>query len=214
MTEALLRIYRILSSEFGEQHWWPGDTQDEIIIGAVLTQNTNWANAEKAIANLKKHNLLSLNALAVSVPEKIAPLIKSAGYYNQKAKRLINLSQVLTASSLPAELAEFRSFLLKINGIGPETADSILLYAYGYPIFVVDAYTKRLFQRLGLIPQNSDYDFIQQMFQKNLPTDAKLFNEYHALIVHQGKTFCRKTPLCTSCPLRKLCKFSKTAEIS
>lgn len=206
----LMAVYRILVRAYGPQHWWPADTPFEVMVGAVLTQNTAWSNVEKAIANLKRERLLSspshMNAVANKV---LASLIRPSGYYNIKTKRLRNLLSYINtryAGSLKkmfsADPAVLRQQLLEINGIGPETADSIMLYAGGKPFFVVDAYTKRIFSRQGLIKGNTDYHTVQGFFMDNLPHNAMFFNEYHALIVRIGKEYCKKTrPLCSGCPL-------------
>jgi len=182
-----------------------------VIVGAILTQNTSWTNVEKAILNLKKANLLSPAGLRKKRRIKFATLLKPSGYYNLKAKRLKNFINFLYSnhggsirklSRLPT--SEMRRQLLEINGIGPETRDSILLYAFGRPVFVVDAYTKRIFSRHALIKESSDYDTVQRFFMNNLPEDEMLYNEYHALIVRLGKELCRKKPNCRTCPLNWL----------
>ncbi|MFO7761730.1 MAG: endonuclease III domain-containing protein [Thermodesulfobacteriota bacterium] len=205
-------IYNTLYKYFGPQHWWPGDSVLEIMVGAILTQNTNWENVSRAIANLKENNLLSLGALAELPLEHLAEKIRPAGYYNIKAARLKNLLNLIKKDCndcrdprdfLDEDREILREKLLAVKGIGPETADSILLYAAGKPVFVVDAYTYRIFLRHGLIPEESTYGEIQELFQDGLEEDVYLFNEYHALLVRLGKTFCKKTkPLCSSCPLR------------
>lgn len=220
----LTSIHQLLLDRFGPQHWWPGDTRLEIIIGAVLTQNTNWTNASRAIDNLKDANLLSLSSL-LSVPtDYFAQKIRSSGYYNQKAVRLQSLLRLLAESCeqellqatendgldeicldrfFDGDTASIRNKLLGLKGIGPETADSILLYAGEKPVFVVDAYTHRFLTRHSLIPEEVGYDEIQELFMRALPEDVELFNEYHALIVRLGKEFCKKsTPLCDACPLK------------
>lgn len=208
MTKHLLQIYQILFEEFGPQHWWPAETRDEVIIGAVLTQNTNWTNVEKAIANLKAQKLLSLAALAKSKADQVAKCIRPSGYYNQKAERLILVSKALAGYQTPESQAEFRAFLLSLKGIGPETADSILLYAYKIPVFVVDAYTKRIFSRLGLCRADSRYNEVQNLFMNHLQRDAQLYNEYHALLVRLAKLSCRKQPICQTCPVQELCSYA------
>jgi len=207
----LLAIYRALADAFGPQHWWPGETPLEIVVGAVLTQNTNWANVEKAIINLKAHDLLDLAELASLPPEILAHHIRPAGYYNLKAKRLQNLLRLIHAQGgdldtfLAQPAGQLRQTLLSVKGIGPETADSIILYAANQPIFVVDAYTHRLLLRHNLISEEADYHEIQELFMDNLPPDPALFNEYHALIVSCGKQFCKKSnPNCPACPLFSL----------
>ena len=211
VTEQLTEIYRLLFERFGHQHWWPGETQFEIITGAILTQNTNWANVEKAIANLKSADCLTPEKLYHLELSKLAELIRPAGYYNIKARRLKNFIDWLFENHR-GELTNLESIdtdtlrveLLAIKGIGPETADSILLYALDRPIFVVDAYTARVAVRHQLIESGADYEQLQELFQSNLPPDARHFNEYHALLVKVGKEFCRKQARCSGCPLEIL----------
>lgn len=212
MTRYLLQIYRILFEEYGPQRWWPGNTKDEIIIGAILTQNTNWTNVEKAITNLKAAGLLSLHKLSKSAPDRVAELIRSAGYFNQKAQRLICISQVMQDFLPPEDIPGARKFLLNLKGIGPETADSILLYAFDLPVFVIDTYTHRLFNRLGVVPDNASYSDLQQLFMQHLKPDPRLYNEYHALIVRHAKLHCRKQPVCLNCPLSTICRFALEQE--
>lgn len=208
-------IYQRLLAHFGPQHWWPGETALEIISGAVLTQNTAWRNVEQAIANLKAAELLPedtcLTRLATLPAAELAALIRPAGYYNIKAGRLQNLLGRIHAEhdSLAAFLAQqsttLRRQLLEIKGIGPETADSIMLYAAQRPVFVVDTYTHRIFSRHGLLPEEADYHQVQEIFHDALPAEAPLYNEYHALIVRLGKEYCRKSnPRCPTCPLEEL----------
>lgn len=205
----LKKTYKKLFSAFGHQHWWPGDTPFEVIVGAILTQNTAWTNVEKAIHNLKKAKLLNPKRLHDLSQDELAKHIKPAGYFNIKAKRLKHFLNYLFdnySGSLNRMFKKrtdaLRRELLEVNGIGPETADSILLYAGNHPVFVVDAYTKRVFSRHRIIKPDADYHEIQEIFMKNLPYDVKLFNEYHALIVRIGKDFCRtKKPFCSKCPL-------------
>jgi len=211
ITEQLTEIYQLLFDRFGPQSWWPGETAFEIITGAILTQNTNWANVEKAIANLKSANLLTPEKLYHLDVSELAELIRPAGYYNIKAKRLKSfLNWLFNSCDGRLENLEnldtdrLRAELLAVNGIGPETADSILLYAFGRPIFVVDAYTARAAVRHGLIEPDADYEQLRELFQSNLPQDVQLFNEYHALLVRLGKEFCRPKAKCPGCPLEKL----------
>ncbi len=180
----LMRIYQKLYAKFGPQHWWPGDSREEIIIGAILTQSTAWKNVEKAIANLKQNNLINFSRILKTRNSKLAQIIKPAGYNNQKAKKLKAVSEFFLAAG---DRTPKRGELLNVFGIGPETADSILLYAYDQPEFVVDAYTKRIFSQLKLIKPDAKYHEIKTVFESKLPKDAKLFNEYHALIVRAGK---------------------------
>ncbi|MBU2462419.1 endonuclease III domain-containing protein [bacterium] len=207
--KVLQEIFDRLYAKFGPMGWWPGDTQIEIIIGAILTQNTAWSNVEKAIANLKREGLLSPQALRDVGIERLAELIKPSGYYNQKAKKIKHFIDFLFSSyngslnkMFETDTLFLRENLLIINGIGPETADSILLYAGGKPVFVVDAYTKRILGRHNLCSENAHYPEVQALFIENLPKDVQLFNEYHALFVRLGKETCKKRePLCKSCPL-------------
>ena len=196
----MIKIYQKLLSEFGKQNWWPCKTGNrfEIIIGAILTQNTSWQNVEKAISNLIKNKMLSKDAIRKIETRKLAVLIKPAGYYNQKAKKLkafVNFSGAIT-----------REDLLSIWGIGPETADSILLYAYNKPYFVIDAYTRRIFRRIGLI-ETEDYEEIREFFESRLSRNTEIYKEFHALIVELAKKHCKKEPLCEDCPLVRDCKF-------
>ena len=207
--DILLKIYNSLYDFFGPLNWWPGDTPFEIMVGAILTQNTAWRNVEKAINNLKKENLLEAQKLYYINPKKLAQLIKPSGYYNIKARRLKNFVNLFvndfegsTEKMFSGDSKELRKKLLKVNGIGPETADSILLYAGEKPFFVVDAYTKRIFSRHKLISKDSTYYQIQEFFIKNLDQDVKLFNEFHAQIVILGKTICTsRNPDCAKCPI-------------
>jgi len=208
--------YNILYKLYGPQKWWPAETPFEVIVGAILTQNTSWKNVEKAIANVKAKNKLSPAHLYRLDTNRLALLIKPCGYYNIKAKRLKHFIEFLIKNykgslknlfSNPTQI--LRKQLLSINGIGPETADSILLYAAQRPVFVVDAYTKRIFQRQGLLTPGADYEYVQKFFELNLPKNVKLFNEYHALIVKHAKDVCKKTPLCYICVLHKECEFFK-----
>jgi len=207
----LIEIYQLLLDRFGPQYWWPGETPFEIITGAVLTQNTNWANVKKAIANLKSANLLTPQKLHNLDVLQLAQLIRPAGYYNIKAKRLKNFlawlfndhnGQLGCLEELTTD--RLRAELLTIKGIGAETADSILLYAFDRETFVIDTYTARIAARHGLIEPEADYEQLQLLFQSNLPADTKLFNEFHALLVRLGKEFCKPRALCSRCPLEKL----------
>ncbi len=209
--EILIQVYKRLYTRFGPQHWWPGNSQFEIIVGAILTQNTNWGNVEKAIKNLKRARVLSPKGLIEIPVKKLAKLIRPSGYFNIKAKRLKNFIEFLfkeyqgdLKKMEQQPLTELRQKLLSVNGIGPETADSILLYAFEKPIFVVDAYTKRLLYRHHLIDEDDDYSSVQKIFMGHLKADVKFFNEYHALIVRLGKEICKKKPLCHLCPLNNL----------
>lgn len=221
-------IYDKLYNAFGPQGWWPltisghktrhhsGEPKNdrhmlEIIIGAILTQNTSWKNVEKALYNLSKNNLIGLEKLKKIKKDKLAELIRPSGYYNQKAERLKIMADFLLKNpmeklkKLPTE--ELRKKLLDVKGIGPETADSIILYAFQKPAFVIDAYTKRIFERLGF--KEKTYEQLQKLFTDSLEKDHKVFNEYHALLVELGKNYCRKTPACIECPLNETCKNKK-----
>ncbi|MCK4357991.1 MAG: endonuclease III domain-containing protein [Candidatus Cloacimonetes bacterium] len=216
-TPQLYAIYNILLKKFGPQHWWPGESKEEIIIGAILTQNTNWKNVEKSIYNLKSNNLIDLSRLDEIDEQKLAEIIHSSGYYKQKAKRLKLVAEFFKKNPISTlencSTGELRETLLSVNGIGAETADSILLYAFNRPIFVIDAYTKRIFNRLGFWNEKISYKDAQDLFMNNLnPSDGfasggdvNLFNEYHALLVKLGKDICKKTPLCPQCPLKSVC---------
>lgn len=227
-----LQLYTILFNAFGPQQWWPmdhthhhqfkTDPRFEVMIGAILTQNTTWTNVEKAIYQLKQQNLLNINQLALADSSLVKQMIKPSGYFNQKTKRLQTLAQYLKkyynsdlnsffAQSLPI----LRKELLSLHGIGPETADSVILYAAEKPIFVVDAYTKRLCTRIPLPINSQSYDDIQQFFQDHLSTHysnhelVQIYNEFHALIVNLGKYYCKPKPNCAHCPVLNHCQFGK-----
>jgi endonuclease-3 related protein len=206
----LLDLYSRLYEAFGPRHWWPGDSPFEIAVGAILTQNTAWRNVRKAIDNLRTASLLSPNALYHLPIEDLAAVIRPAGYYNIKARRLKHFVEFLFLENggdleclLTEALDTLRNKLLSIKGVGPETADSILLYAGNRPTFVVDAYTRRIFFRHRLMPQEASYDEVRFFFMDCLKPDVAMFNEYHALLVYLGHTFCSKrNPKCTECPAR------------
>ena len=207
MATLLMRVYETLLEAFGPQHWWPAETPEEVVIGALLTQNTAWSNVEKALNNLRREKLLDFPALAGLEPETLEELIRPSGYFRQKSRRLQNLAKAITAAGGLDGLdrkktPELRDWLLKINGIGPETADSILLYAFNRPVFVIDAYTLRILKRHGWLPESAGYAEAQARFIRELPEDTALFNEYHALVVRTGKDYCRpRRPACQKCPL-------------
>ena len=205
--KAFDRLYRA----FGPQRWWPGDTPLEVAVGAILTQNTNWANVEKAIVNLKREHMLSARVLHRIPPARLSGLIRPAGYFNIKTGRLKNFIAFLmdeyggSMKKMSADtLPEIRSKLLSVNGIGPETADSIILYALRKPVFVVDAYTRRVLSRHAILDHHASYETYQEFFQGRLREDERLYNEYHALIVRLAKDFCRAKPVCSGCPLEDM----------
>ncbi len=207
--QALLAFYDVLFGALGPQRWWPGRTRFEMIVGAILTQSTAWSNVERAIANLRRARLLNPAALGRVSQARLERLVRPAGYFRQKARKLKEFAHFLRKNfsgsldrmfRIPAE--ELREKLLAVHGIGPETADSILLYAGNRPVFVVDAYTKRILARHGLIGEKAGYEEIRALFERNLPRDARHWNEYHALLVAVGKNWCRRAkPRCDACPL-------------
>ena len=201
-------MFECLMKHFGPQHWWPGETQLEMMVGAVLTQNTNWQNVERAIERLKDGEWLSLERLHLIPVTDLAEKIRPTGYFNVKAKRLKNLIDFIweqyggdLSRIMEVETDELREGLLSVNGVGPETADSILLYAFHRAVFVVDTYTYRILNRHGMADDQAGYDDLQALFMEHLPDDPGLFNEFHALIVRVGKEYCRKKPRCQTCPL-------------
>jgi endonuclease III related protein len=212
MSTKLLEAYERMLAAFGPQHWWPGDSPFEVMIGAVLVQNTAWRNVERAIGNLREAGLMEPHPLFALPLREIAELIRPAGYYQVKAKRLHNLVRFLVEEydgSIEAmfrtDLATLREQLLAVHGIGPETADVILLYAGGLASFVVDTYAHRILARHGWIGYDASYHEIKDYFESNLPADAPLYNEYHALLVRVGKDYCKRTaPKCETCPLAEM----------
>lgn len=213
MQNRLILIFEHLAGHFGPLHWWPAESPFEMAVGAILTQNTAWTNVEKAIDRLRQEHLLSVKAIVSLPPQRLEEMIRPAGFFRQKAHRLQLFAAHLLAlyggsleTMLDADLEEVRAELLGLKGIGPETADSILLYAGDHPSFVIDAYTRRLFSRLGLLGGDETYNTIRRLFMDRLPPEADLFNEYHALIVEECKRYCRKRrPLCPACPLESIC---------
>lgn len=205
----LSEVFAALFRKWGPQHWWPGRTRLEIMVGAVLTQNTAWTNVEKAIRRLRKERALSLERLRSAPLPVLAEWIRPAGYYRVKARRLKALMEAISASSgtvrkfFSQDTATLRAALLSVPGVGPETADSILLYAGQRPVFVVDAYTRRMLVRHGWIEPRATYDEIASLFVRELPRSVRVYNEFHALIVRLGKTHCRAKPLCAGCPLER-----------
>jgi endonuclease-3 related protein len=205
-----MEMFDLMLNHFGPQHWWPGEDALEMMVGAILTQNTSWNNVEKAIENLKKRGILNIEALNGIPISELAEEIRPAGYFNIKAARLKNLIKFIVErydGDIPMLLMEksdtLRECLLSIKGVGPETADSILLYAVERPVFVIDTYTHRILNRHGLADDQASYYDLQELFTDNLAEDTGLFNEFHALIVRIGKEYCRRKPLCNICPLEK-----------
>lgn len=206
--ETLNGMYERLMDRFGPQKWWPAEGPLEMMVGAILTQNTRWKDVERAIEGLKAEGLIGVGELRRIPLERLAEVIRPAGYYNIKAKRLKNLAECIWERSggdldalFSEETGALRESLLAVKGIGPETADSILLYAAHRPVFVIDAYTHRILKRHDLVPEETSYDEMQAWFMDRLPLDAALFNEFHALIVRTAKTYCRRRPNCRECPL-------------
>jgi endonuclease-3 related protein len=209
MKSLLMTVYHKLYKAYGPRHWWPGETPFEVMVGAILTQNTSWGNVEKAIRRLKAKGVLNPQGIHRLKRSRLASLIRSSGYYRIKAVRLKSFMDFLFAEydgdlrrMKRERVVALRKELLGVKGIGPETADSILLYALKKPIFVIDGYTKRVLSRHGVISEKASYEEVQRLFMDHLPHDEKLFNEYHALFVHLGKTLCRKIPRCEICPLK------------
>ena len=214
---AVLRdIYARLYARYGPQHWWPGNSQLEVILGAILTQSAAWTNVEKALANLKAAGTLSVDALRRIDEIELATLLRPSGYFNAKARKVKAFIDHLwdnyagdLKSFLSKETLELREELLSLYGIGEETADDIVLYAADKPSFVIDGYTRRILERLGFSPDNESYRAYQQFFHQNLPADPALYNEYHALLDRHAKLTCKKVPLCEGCCLLELCPTGK-----
>lgn len=204
-------IYNRLFAAYGPQYWWPGGSAFEIMVGAVLTQNTAWTNVEKAIDNLKARDSLDPQKIIATHHKRLASWLKPSGYFNVKAKRLKNFCRWYVNNGEYESLDEedtdsLRHSLLTVNGVGPETADDILLYAFNRPVFVIDAYTRRLFSRLEMTDEESGYEVLRKTFETTLGRhDVQLFNEYHALIVRHAKYFCKVKPVCNECCLRQQC---------
>jgi endonuclease-3 related protein len=208
-----MAIYASLRDARGHAGWWPGKTPFEVCLGAILTQNTSWSNVDKALGVLRNRGRLSYEALRRLGPARIAPMIRSSGYFNVKARRVAAFLAFLgreyggrVRAMAAEEPGALRRKLLSVNGIGRETADSIALYAAGLPLFVVDAYTRRIFTRLGLLSGDEDYDEVQRLFMQRLPRDPALYNDYHAQIVLHGKEVCRTVPRCGACVLERVCR--------
>lgn len=212
LQKTLFAMYNLMFDALGPSSWWPGETPFEVCLGAILTQNTNWSNVERAIWNLRQHNLLDPERIDQCTEAEIAELIRPSGYFRQKAKRLkafVHFLREQSGYSLSAlanrDFETLRGDLLRIKGVGPETADSILLYALHRPSFVVDAYTARILHRHGLVPEDVGYDELRNLFMDHLPEDVYIYQEYHALLVRTGKRWCKKkSGLCADCPLLSL----------
>jgi endonuclease-3 related protein len=214
----MLRLYQLLLAAYGPQEWWPAESRDEMLIGAILTQNTAWSNVERGIAALRTAGRLTLNKLAEMPVNELAELIRPTGYYRQKARRLQTFARLVTEeygdsdrlAALPT--ARLRAWLLAVPGIGPETADSMLCYGFSRPVFVVDAYTMRIFGRRGLTAANARYHEIQALVHRELAPSTAICNEYHALLVRLAKECCRaKNPLCGRCPVAMGCRHGDPA---
>jgi len=217
----LTTIYHRLMAQYGPQHWWPAEEPFEVVVGAILTQSAAWVNVEKAIANLKTAGALSPEALRQLSQHEVATLIHPSGYYNAKALKLKAFAHWLRENYnddldkfFASDISPLRQQILSIHGIGEETADSIILYAAEKPVFVIDAYTRRILKRIDLAPNSDSYTAYQTFFMHNLPVDAKLFNEYHALLVCLAKNVCRKQPLCPKCCLRDICHSGSREPVS
>lgn len=213
LSRALLDIHQRLMACYGPQHWWPAQSPFEVIVGAILTQSAAWSNVEKAIANLKRDGALSAPALRQLPLADLARLVHPCGYYNVKALKLKSFARWLgnhynddLDKFFSNDIDSMRKQLLSIYGIGQETTDSIILYAANKPIFVIDAYTRRILSRIGITPESNNYAAYQRLFMDNLPADTRLFNEYHALLVCLAKNICRPHPVCSQCPLKEICQ--------
>ncbi|MFC1974229.1 endonuclease III domain-containing protein [Chloroflexota bacterium] len=212
----LIKIYNILLNSYGPQHWWPGESPFEVIVGAILTQSAAWGNVVKAISNLKEAGVLTPDSLRQLSIEELSRLVYPSGYFRVKALKIKAFVQRLgkdygdsLEKMFALDIADLRSELLSIYGIGDETADSIILYAARKPVFVIDAYTRRLFRRLSFSLSGSSYNAFQALFMDNLPVDEGIFQEYHALIVQHSKAVCKKYPLCNKCCLSNICLYVK-----
>lgn len=212
MSDHLLAVFRALLEAYGRQHWWPGETPFEVMVGAVLTQNTSWTNVQRALDTLRRRVDLDAEAILSMPGEELADCLRPVGYFNVKTRRLQAFcGAYLDAGGLDGlgrlSTGDLRRRLLAVHGVGPETADDILLYAFERPVFVVDAYTRRIFTRMGLLEGGESYEAIRQVFEASLGADVPLFNEYHALIVLHGKDVCRTKPRCTACCLQGVCPY-------
>ena len=212
MKKELIGVYKKLLNHFGEQHWWPAETEFEVVVGAILTQAAAWQNVEIAIRNLKCEGILNTKGIRNISEERLAGLVRPAGYFNAKSRKLKSFINFLYdaydgdfQSMVDQPKEKLREELLSVWGIGPETADSIVLYAAHKPSFVVDAYTRRIFHRMGMVDEKIDYDDLKEFFEKQLPEDLEIYKEFHALIVELGKNHCKPKPRCEGCPLNYAC---------
>lgn len=213
--DAFLSVYDRLFRHYGPRSWWPAETAFEVMVGAILTQNTSWTNVERALGRLREIAPLQPQAIAELSAERLGEALRPVGYFNVKARRLQTFCRWLLAQGGEEHVGErdtlsLRQDLLAVHGIGPETADDILLYAFGRPVFVIDSYTRRIFGRLGLAEGEESYEELRALFEQALPKDSALYNEYHALIVEHAKTTCRPRPLCPGCVLKDLCRTGGT----
>ncbi|WP_393971045.1 endonuclease III domain-containing protein [Oxyplasma meridianum] len=210
-------VYSLLLNRYGFLNWWPAETKDEVVIGTILTQNTSWSNVEKCIKNLKKKNICSLSAISSLDPKELAPIIRSSGFYNQKSKRLVDISHIITERYSTMEkmseqpVDELELFLKNIKGVGRETMDSILSYALQKPVFVVDKYTMRIFSRTGITGDSTPIDAIKGLVYENLGNDGDMLRNLHAMLVYLGKDHCKTKPLCAECPVKSVCNYFITA---
>ncbi len=212
----LMALYGSMRSRFGFLDWWPGDSADEVFIGAILTQNTSWKNVEKAIANLSDYGLLGVSQIADASLSRIEKAIRPSGYYKQKALRLKSICSGIMhnygslGSLFSIKMPKLRETLLSMNGIGPETADSIILYAAEKPTFVIDAYTRRIMNRVFGTSPEIGYESLKLCFESKLKRDITLFNDYHAQFVELGKNYCRSRPICNGCPVNSMCRYANS----
>lgn len=218
-TSSLQVVYQRLLRAYGPQHWWPGDSRFEIMVGAVLTQNTAWTNVERAIGNLKRAGALTPEAIVRAPAARLAKWLRPSGYFNVKTRRLKSMCRWLVEQGGVRALArqnthDLRVALIAVHGIGPETADDIVLYAFDRPVFVIDAYTRRIFARLGAVRGDEGYEHLRHFFENALGSDAGLFSEYHALIVRHGKDVCRVRPRCQACCLRGRCPTARLSGVA
>jgi endonuclease III related protein len=216
----LVRIYRTLRRAYGPARWWPGRTAFEVCLGAILTQNTAWTNVERTLRGLRRRRLLSFRALDRLPVSRLAPMLRPSGTFRMKARRVRAFLDLLgreyggrVARMAGEEPIRLRERLLAVHGIGPETADAIALYAAGHAFFVVDAYTRRVLERVGLLRGGESYDAVQSLFHRNLPRDAALFNDYHAQFVRLAKEACRRVPRCAKCPIETSCEKRGVTEV-